>query len=180
MLQADPTNPHDQVFVGKLGDQFDQRINRLLILDWLTYNNLPFTIVQCERFQRMLLYNNPVLEKEQIPSPQTLKRMIDNEYERAIGSVTEVLQSARGLIHYTFDGWTSRVNTSFLGINAHFIDRNWKQWDFLLALPPLQRRHTGEALADEVADTLVYFGVEERYSIPIQIIQIRPIILTYL
>jgi hypothetical protein len=73
----------------------------------------------------MLLYNNPVLEKEQIPSPQTLKRMMDNEYERAIGSVAEVLQSVRGQIHYTFDGWTSRVNTSFLGINAHFIDRNW-------------------------------------------------------
>jgi hypothetical protein len=108
--------------------------------------------------------------------------MIDNEYERAIGSVTEVLQSARGLIHHTFDGWTSKVKTSFLGINAHFIDRNWKQWDFLLAMPPLQRRHshTGQALADKVADALVYFGVEERYSIPIQMIQIRPIILTYL
>jgi hypothetical protein len=96
--------------------------------------------------------------------------------------VTGALQSARGLIHHTFYGWTSEVKTSFLGINAHFIDRNWKQWDFLLAVPPLQRRHshTGQALADEVADTLVYFGVEERYSIPIQMIQIRSIILTYL
>jgi hypothetical protein len=44
------------------------------------------------------------------------------------------------------------------------MNRNWKQWDFLLALPPLQKRHTGEALVDEVADILVYFGVEERYS----------------
>lgn len=164
MLQADPTNPHDQAFVSKLRDQFDQGINRLLILDWLTYHNLPFAIVHSERFQRILLYNNPVLEKDQIPSSQTLQRMMEDEYNRAIGSVTEVLRSARSLIHYTFDGWTSRVNTSFLGINAHFIDKNWKQWDFLLALPPLQRRHTGEALADEVADTLVYFGVEDRYS----------------
>jgi hypothetical protein len=155
MLQADPTNSPNQVFIGKLRDKFDQSINRLLILDWLTYRNL----------QRMLLYNNLILEKEQIPSSQTLKRMIDNEYERAIGSATEVPQSARGLIHHTFDGCTSKVKTSF---NAHFIDRNWKQWDFLLAVPPLQRRHshTGQVLADEVVDNLTpQFTLESKRGI---------------
>ncbi|KAM4065570.1 ribonuclease H-like protein [Hirsutella rhossiliensis] len=33
------------------------------------------------------------------------------------------------MIHFTFDGWTSRQNTSFLGINAHFIDQDWNQWE---------------------------------------------------
>jgi predicted component of type VI protein secretion system len=61
------------------------------------------------------------------------------------------------MVHFTFDGWTSRQNASFLGINAHFIDRDWKQWRMLLALPALKRRHTGEALADEVADTIYMF-----------------------
>jgi hypothetical protein len=154
--------PPDQVLAGQLRRHFDPKANRLLLLDWLTYHNLPFHIVDSDRFQRILLYNNSVLQQSQIPSSRTLRRMLDDEYSRAIGSVTEVLRFARSQIHYTFDGWTSRANTSFLGVNAHFIDTNWKQWDILLALPPLQKRHIGEALADEVADTLAYFGVEDR------------------
>jgi len=68
------------------------------------------------------------------------------------------------MIHFTFDGWTSRQNASFLGINARFIDRDWKQWRILLALPALRKRHTGAALADEVADTICAFGLQERYK----------------
>jgi hypothetical protein len=162
MLKIDSTNPYDQATTGQLRRHFDPMANRLLLLDWLTYHNLPFNIVDSDRFQRILLYNNSILQQAQIPSSKTLIRMVDDEYQRAIGSVTEVLRSARGQIHYTFDGWTSRDNTSFLGLNAHFIDNSWTQWDFLLALPPLQGRHTGEALADEVADIITYFGVEDR------------------
>ncbi|KAG7423392.1 putative AC transposase [Fusarium oxysporum f. sp. raphani] len=66
------------------------------------------------------------------------------------------------MIHFTFDGWTSRQNASFLGINAHFVDRDWKQWRILLALPALRNRHTGAALADEVADTICAFGLQDR------------------
>ncbi|KJZ69052.1 hypothetical protein HIM_11563 [Hirsutella minnesotensis 3608] len=66
------------------------------------------------------------------------------------------------MIHFTFDGWTSRQNTSFLGINAHFIDQDWKQWRILLGLPALRKRHTGAALADEVADTICAFGLQDR------------------
>lgn len=162
MLQIDPINPQNQTFAAHLRRNFDIKANRLLLLDWLTYHNLPFSVVDSDRFQRILLYNNPVLQQAQIPSGKTLIRMLDDEYDRAIGSVSEVLRFARGQIHYTFDGWTSRTNTSFLGVNAHFIDQDWKQWDFLLALPPLHKRHTGAALADEVADTLTYFGIEDR------------------
>ncbi|KJZ68971.1 hypothetical protein HIM_09781 [Hirsutella minnesotensis 3608] len=66
------------------------------------------------------------------------------------------------MIHFTFDGWTSRQNVSFLGINSHFIDRDWKQWRLLLGLPALRKRHTGAALADEVADTICAFDLQDR------------------
>jgi predicted component of type VI protein secretion system len=66
------------------------------------------------------------------------------------------------MIHLTFDGWTSRQNTSFLGVIAHSIDRDWKQWKLLLALSTLRKRHTGAALADEAADTICAFGMQSR------------------
>jgi hypothetical protein len=162
MLHADPMNPRDQALLGNLHNLFDPKMNQLLLLDWLTYHNLPFNLVNSERFKRLLLYNNPSLQEEQIPTSKTLINLLINEYKRAIGPLHEQLQRARSMIHFTFDGWTSRQNTSFLGINAHFIDRDWKQWRILLALPALRKRHTGEALADEVADTVCEFGLQER------------------
>ncbi|KAG7408128.1 putative AC transposase [Fusarium oxysporum f. sp. raphani] len=144
MLHADPTNPRDQSLLSNLHSLFDPAVNQLLLLDWLTYHNLPFNL------------------EEQIPSDRTLVNLLTNEYNRARGPVHVLLQKARSMIHFTFDGWTSRQNASFLGINAHFVDRDWKQWRILLALPALRNRHTGAALADEVADTICAFGLQDR------------------
>ncbi|EFZ03855.2 hAT family dimerization domain protein [Metarhizium robertsii] len=162
MLRADPMNPRDQTLLGNLHTLFDPKMNQLLLLDWLTYHNLPFNLVKSDRFKRLLLYNNPSLQEGQIPSDKTLVSLLVNEYNRALAPVHRLLQKARSMIHFTFDGWTSRQNASFLGINAHFIDQDWKQWRILLALPALRKRHTGAALADEVADTICAYGLQDR------------------
>ncbi|KAG7404332.1 putative AC transposase [Fusarium oxysporum f. sp. rapae] len=162
MLHADPTNPRDQTLVSNLRSLFDPTVNQLLLLDWLTYHNLPFNLVNSERFRRLLLYNNPSLREEQIPSDRTLVNLLTSEYNRASQEVRVLLRKARSMVHFTFDGWTSRQNASFLGINAHFIDRDWKQWRILLALPALRNRHTGAVLADEVADTICAFDLQDR------------------
>lgn len=162
MLRADPMNPRDQAILGSLHSLFDPKMNQLLLLDWLTFHNLPFNFVNSERFRRLLLYNNPTLQDCQIPTSKTLVGLLVSEYNRALEPLSRILQSARSMVHFTFDGWTSRQNSSFLGINAHFIDREWKQWRMLLALPALQRRHTGEALADEVADTICGFALQDK------------------
>lgn len=163
MLRADTSNPRDQALLGTLHSLFDPRMNQLLLLDWLTYHNLPFNLVNSERFRRLLLYNNPSLQEGQIPTSKTLINLLVSEYKRALEPVCKLLQSARSMVHFTFDGWTSRQNTSFLGINVRFIDRDCTQWRMLLALPALRKRHTGEALADEVADTIYVFGLQEKY-----------------
>ena len=61
MLCADPTNPRDQTLLSNLHTLFDPRMNQLLLLDWLTYHNLPFNLVNSARFRRLLLYNSPSL-----------------------------------------------------------------------------------------------------------------------
>ncbi|KPA35975.1 hat family dimerization protein [Fusarium langsethiae] len=80
MLHADPTNPRDQTLVSNLRSLFDPAVNQLLLLDWLTYHNLPFNLVNSERFRRLLLYNNPSLREEQIPSDRTLVNLLTNRY----------------------------------------------------------------------------------------------------
>jgi hypothetical protein len=129
------------------------------LLDWITYHNLPFETVNTQRFQRILLYGNPLLDNTLLPSAKTLLRLLESEYAGAIGPVTEVLQSARSQIHFSFDGWTSKSHTSFLGINAQFVDCDFAQHRILLGLRPLGGRHTGASLADEVSDTLGFWRI---------------------
>jgi hypothetical protein len=66
-------------------------MNQLLLLDWLTYHNLPFNLVNSERFRRLLLYNNPSLQEGQIPSGKMLVNLLINEYNRALGPLHELL-----------------------------------------------------------------------------------------
>lgn len=158
-IGADLNNPHDQFLISKLRGRFNSKGLRVLLLDWITYHNLPFDIVNTERFQRLLLYGNPLLDATHIPSGKTLLRMLESEYRGAVGPVTEVLRSARSQVHFSFDGWTSKTYTSFLGINAQFIDRTFVQHRILLGLRPLSGKHNGASLADEVADTLAFWQV---------------------
>jgi hypothetical protein len=65
-------------------------------------------------------------------------------------------------VHFSFDGWTSRQNDSFLGVNAHFLDKNWVHQTVFLGLLPLMHHHTGNAIADEMASILQEFGVKDR------------------
>jgi hypothetical protein len=65
-------------------------------------------------------------------------------------------------MHFTFDGWTFRQNVFFLGINAYFLDEEWVFRTIFLGLPPLLYRYIGNAMADEMAAVLQFFGVEDR------------------
>jgi hypothetical protein len=49
-----------------------------------------------------------------------------------------------------------------LGINAYFLDRDWKQHTLLLRLQPLQGAHIGANIAEEVAAVLKFFEIENR------------------
>jgi hypothetical protein len=133
-----------------------------LILNWITTHNLPFQIAESDEFKAILLYGNSLVCPSHIPSADTLIRLLFMEYERASASVKSVLQTALHLIHFCFDGWTSRSNLSFLGINAQFVDKNFRLRKVLLGLPQLDGRHTGEALAEEVSKVLSFWELDDK------------------
>ncbi|OAQ58284.1 ribonuclease H-like protein [Purpureocillium lilacinum] len=134
-IGADFNNPHDQFLVSKLRGRFNSKGLLVLLLDWITYHNLPFDIVNTERFQRLLLYGNPLLDATHIPPGR--------RYFACSNLNTEV-QSGPSY-------------TAFLGINAQFIDHDFAQHRILLGLRPLSGKHNGASLADEVADTLAFW-----------------------
>jgi hypothetical protein len=121
--------------------------------------NHPFFVVKDARFRR---YIKSVNSAAKIPNRTTLRNLLAKEYQLAIPQVRKILQSALGIIHFTFDGWTSRQNNSFLDITGHFIDKNWEHCTVFLGLSPFLNRHIGDAIAEEIAAILRFFGVKNR------------------
>ncbi|KAJ6439165.1 putative transposase [Purpureocillium lavendulum] len=124
-----------------------------LLVDWIIHDNIPFRIVESERLRRLIKFVNPIY-KDKIPSSAVLRSRLLSIYNGAKGAVTEHLKTARSKIHITFDGWTSRSQLSLLGVNCFFVDYQWQHRRLLLALPAVSGRHTGDNLANEVADVL--------------------------
>jgi hypothetical protein len=157
----DFSKPAQQAVHGQLIIRFKKPVNDLLILDWLVCSNLSFNIVNDTRWRRQQLYNNPVLEEKDLPHSKTLVRLLLREYHRALPKIRAFLRSARGLIHLTFDGWTSRRFTSFVGLTANFIDKDFNRWTILLGLPPLMKRHRGSDIAEEILAIIRFFEIQD-------------------
>jgi hypothetical protein len=158
-LHADVNNPQHQKLFSKLGSLYVSSIRDLLLMDWIMTDNLPFRLVDLVAFRRWAIYRNP---GGSLPTRNMIASLLKNEYRRAIPHMKHMLQSSRGLMHFTFDGWTSRQNVSFWGMNAHFLDQDWVFRTIFLGLPPLRNHHNGNAMADEMAAVLQFFGVEDR------------------
>jgi hypothetical protein len=84
-------------------------------------NNLPFQVVILERFRRYLKSVNPITE---VLTRQTMVNLVIKKYQYAIPQIKALLNTAKELIHLTFDIWTFRQNESYLGIHAYFVDKN--------------------------------------------------------
>jgi hypothetical protein len=123
-LQFDSKNPTQQALLGRSQSVFNAADSHLKFLYWILIDGLLFSVVSSERFWSFVELINPTCW---IPSRQRITPLIEKEYRYAVLQVKHLLHSAKRLIHLTFDGWTSRQNVSYLGINAHFMDGNWKQ-----------------------------------------------------
>jgi hypothetical protein len=162
-LQFDSKNPTQQALLGRTQSVFNAADSHLKLLDWILIDGLPFSVVSSERFRSFVESINPMCW---IPSRQRIKPLIEKKYQYAVPHVKHLLHSAKRLIHLTFDGWTFRQNVSYLGINAHFMDGNWKQHRVIIGLMPFTESHTGSYIAKTTITILEFWGVENRCVIP--------------
>jgi len=83
-------------------------------------------------------------------------------YDKVLGCVTEVLQSAITKIHFSFDLWTSKNQLALLGLVAHFINKKGVPTTTLLALPRQRGKHTGERLAETISEIIHAFSLQDK------------------
>jgi len=64
------------------------------------------------------------------------------------------LEESHGLIHFSFDQWTSPNPLAFLGVVAHYLDDSHRNRITLIGLKRLRGSHSGENMAQLLIELL--------------------------
>ena len=122
--------------------------------------NLPIRMVDSAAFQKLIrltrvpgAVNRDIIGKE-----------ITNTY---LNRKVEILSTLSYHVDHGIkfalcvDCWTSKSQHAFLGVSIHYINKQWQQESFLLALADLRRRHKGVYLYKTLNKVLQTFGISQ-------------------
>jgi hAT family C-terminal dimerisation region len=142
---------HDELLV-----RFDKTTFQRLLIQWIADANLPFRISEHKGLRKIFHYLNPLVEETSANlTHESIRSRIVNEFNTYKAHVIETLLRSPSQVHIAFDGWTSRNRHSFFSINAFFLDEEtFQPRKVVLGLPNLTMAHTGENIAEAVAEIL--------------------------
>ena len=145
-----------------MASSFSQKRFRDALIDWIVADNQSLRVVETAAFRQLIEAANPIAEQSVWRSHNSLRRHILSEYHAMIPAVTQHLKKARSLIHISFDNWTTYGGKRALtGICVHYLDEQGDIQDYVLGLPQLHGRHSGENIAHIVRETLQIFDIDE-------------------
>jgi hypothetical protein len=94
-------------------------------------------------------------------SDNTVRTLINSEFEKHKRSIIEVLQKSPGLIHIAFGGWRARNRHSLYSIACFFRDENGRPHKIILEVPEVGR-HLGASIAIEVLQIFEVFCIKNK------------------
>ncbi len=163
VVDLDSHQPKDQALMNAFIASFDPIHFRHLLIRWVACDNVPFHKLESPYFRDLMGYaNSAIVESGSLPTHSTIREWIVRSFNRHKGVVTELLGRSLSRINVSFDAWSSRRFTSLLGLTVHFLDDEGKFCTFLLGLPQIEGRHSGENLADRVSEIIHEYGFENR------------------
>ncbi|KAI1663688.1 hypothetical protein L13192_12377 [Pyrenophora tritici-repentis] len=145
---------------------FDVQSFRIAAVSWLVDNNLALCQFEDPAFRRMIHFANPEAEQALWSSRTSVAQFVMRLYNFMQPQVVDELRCAASKIHISFDGWTVKGGKrGFFGIVAHFATAEGDLRDVAIDLPQLSGAHTGDRIADCVAETLQKFNITAQNSI---------------
>ena len=129
-----------------------------LLVNWVTTNMRPLTIVEDTGFRDVLAFVEPGYR---VPLRKHMATLVRNRHAEGRADLKKRLADAVS-VTVTTDGWTSKAVRSYGTYTVHFLDANWDLQSFVLATRPIDGSHTAANIADHVQSIAVEFGIEEK------------------
>lgn len=121
------------------------------IVDWIIATDTPLNTVENPFFQK-------ILEGEPHFSAKRLKDEVANRSGELKVKIIERLRDVPA-ISITADKWNSCNVESYLGVTAHYIDKEWKLQSLSLSCEPFPGHHTADDIAAKVNKILESFEI---------------------
>ncbi|XP_026399401.1 zinc finger BED domain-containing protein RICESLEEPER 2-like [Papaver somniferum] len=140
---------------GKIATfNFNQARARKNVIKLIILRELPFQFVEDPIFQWFINASfHPGFVKF---SRNTLRTDIYKCYLEGKQQLKRILLDSPGRISLTSDIWLSKQRLSYLGITAHFIDKNWVLQKRIITYALIDTSHTGENIAEFIFRKLVH------------------------
>ena len=111
-----------------------------LLVNWVTTNMRPLTIVEDTGFRDVLAFVEPGYR---VPSRKHMATLVRNRHAEGRANLKKRLADAVS-VAVTTDGWTSKAVRSYGTYTVHFLDANWDLQSFVLATRPIDGSHTAQ------------------------------------
>lgn len=119
----------------------------------------PFSVVDDNGFKEFVYALNPGY---QLPSRFVVsKTLLPAMYEECVNKVQELVNCGKAFC-ITTDAWTSINTVSFIGVTAHFLDKNFNLHSVLLDCSSFDLRHTTENLAADLQRVCKKWKIENK------------------
>jgi hypothetical protein len=142
------------------GEVFNENTYRRLLTLFLVETNSSFRLIERESFGKLMRYCNgsvPNLSHQTVA--RDLRRMHDELKPRIQERFHKhVLEG--GSFNITLDAWTSGNKIHYLGITAHWMDKDWDLNDTVIGFKRLLGSHTAENLCHTLLKFLREFKIE--------------------
>lgn len=163
MVNLDSRQPKEQAVMNAFIASFEPVRFQQLLVRWVTCDNIPYHKLESPYFCELMAYaNSAIIESGSLPTYSTIRQWVIQSFSRHKGVVVELLGRSLSRINVSFDAWSSRKFKSLLGLTVHFLDDEGSFRTFLLGLPRIEGRHSGENLADRVSEIIHEYGFENR------------------
>jgi hypothetical protein len=158
-LKLDVDKPREQNIANCFISRFDRQHFQRMLVELIVSSNQSFSFVENPILREIFDYLSPSVSIQCANlSGSAIRYKIIQEYNRHQQTVIEVLRNSSGLLHISFDGWTSRSRLALYGIACFFRDEKDQPRKILIGVPEAHR-HFGSTIGGEVLDVLHALGV---------------------
>lgn len=134
-----------------------ERITNMIALDLK-----PIRMVEGEGFCELLHYLEPGYK---IPCRKHVTKMILKKHESVREKLQSKLNKEATSISLTTDIWSSAATEAYITVSAHYISPEWNLLSCVLETPGMPERHTGQNIADRLAEIADRWAINEKVSV---------------
>lgn len=146
---------------GRITKPVSEKLTNALA-NWIAKNCRPVSIVEDDGLREIIRIATGDTSYN-LPSRGTVVSRIHTLYEDERARRMNMLELAKG-VALTGDHWTSVSNDNYLGVTAHFTDKEWHLQSFALTVSKTEERHYAEACANHFLGVAKEWKIEEKLT----------------